>query len=381
VVRNLLHRYARIHFAQLRLLVGSLLLFFLAWSEHRAHADPATQSLVFLQSSVPTHPSLDRVVEATRGPLAELGVELLVAARSSSAELGATTRAAHALADSSHAIAVVWLDNPPAGNPGSVIYFFDPLRKRLFTRSLAINESETAAAEEVAVVLRSAVGALLAGADVAMTEVKVSEPAKVPTLASKPEAARDTAQAEGSQCQPLECAHLGVGLGYVGTIVATDSSWQSGARLSLDFRPARSRWVLGAAYQVLPPLRAESSQVTTRLYRHPAELALGVRLLGESFRLEPELAFVADPVLRETERADSPLVATPPTTRWLWALSARIRASWSLTTRLSAVAGLGADLVLNPFKQVTEEVVPQAQVYSLIAIRPLAEAGLAFDLW
>jgi hypothetical protein len=359
--------------------LGISLSFFLALSEHRVQAAPETQNLVFLRSNIPTHPSLDQVVEATRGPLAELDVELLVSARPLSAELGAMTRAARALAHSTRALAVVWLDNPPAGKPGSVIYFFDPIRKRLLTRSLAIDESDTAAAEEVAVVLRSAVDALSAGADVAMTEVKVAEPANVPLPTANPEPARDTAQAEASEYQQL--AHLSVGLGYVGTIVAKDSSWQSGARLSLGFRPAHSRWLLGAAYQFLPPLRAESSQVTTRLFRHPAEVALGVHLFGESFRLEPELAFVADRVHRETERADSPLVATPPSTRWLWAVSARIRTRWSLTTRLSVVAALGADFVLNPFAQVTEGAVPPAELYSLIAIRPLAEAGLAIDLW
>jgi len=167
----------------------------------------------------------------------------------------------------------------------------------------------------------------------------------------------------------------------VGTIVARDSGWQSGARLSLGFRVARSRWLLGAAYQFLPPLRAESSPVRTRLSRHPAELTLGVQLFGESFRLEPELAFVADRVRRETERADSPLVATPPEARWLWAVSARIRARWSLTPRLSAVAALGADFVLNPFDQVVAEAATRAQLHSLLAVRPFTEAGLALDLW
>jgi hypothetical protein len=376
-----LHSYVRLRVTRLGLLGVGLALFFLVLSERCAHAEPATQSVVFLQSSVPTHPSLDSVVEATRGPLAELGVELLVAARPSSAELGVMTRAAHALASSTHAVAVVWLDNPRAGEPGSVIYFFDPPRTRLLTRSLAINESETAAAEEVAVVLRSAVGALLAGADVAMTEVKVPEPAKVPPPAPTSVPARDTARAERTQCGHSECAHFDLGLGYVGTIVAKDSSWQSGARLSIDFRPARSRWLFGAAYQFLPPVRAESSQVTTRLFRHPAEVALGMSVFGDTFRLEPELAVVADPILRETERADSPLVATPPSTRWLWAVSARLRFRWALTARLSAVAALGADFVLNPFKQVAAEAVPRAPVYSLLAVRPLVDAGLAIDLW
>jgi len=367
--------------AQLGVLGVSALLFSLLLSARRAQAAPAPQSLVFLQSNVATHPSLERVVDATRGPLAELGVELLVGARPSSAELGAMTRAAHDWADSTHAIAVVWLDNPAAGQPGSVIYFFDPLRKRLLTRSLAIDESESAAAEEVAVVLRSAVGALQAGADVAMTEVKVPEPAKAPTPAPNRKPAHDAAPAESAQRTRQRSAELGVGLDYVGTIVAKDSSWQSGARLSLEFRPARSRWLFGAAYQFLPPLRAESSQVTTKLYRHPAEVTLGVRLLGESFRLEPELAFIADRVLRETERADAPLVATPRATRWLWAVSARIRTRWLLSRRLSAVTALGADFVLNPFEQVVEAAGPRAQLYSLLTIRPLAEVGLAIDLW
>jgi len=348
---------------------------FLVLGGRRAHAASATLSLVFLRSNVQTHPSLEQVVEATSGPLSELGVELLVAARPSSAELGAMTRAARDLADSTHAIAVVWLGNPPAGQPGSVIYFFDPLRKRLLTRSLAINESEAAAAEEVAVVLRSAVGALQAGADVAMTEVKIPEPTKAPKSPVQPRPARDSARGVGSQSE--RPAQLGLELGYVGTLVAKGSSWQSGARLALDLQPARSRWLFGAAYQVLPPLRVESSQVTTQLSRHPVEITLGALLFGESFRIEPELAFIADRMLRETERADAPLVATPKAARWLWAVSARIRTRWSLSGRLSVVTTLGADFVLNPFDQVVAEANEQQPLYSLFTVRPRADAGLA----
>jgi hypothetical protein len=371
-----LPRSARTGVAELTRLGFRLLLFLLALSPARARAAAMTQSLVFLRSDVATHPSLERVVEATRGPLAELGVELLVAARPSSAELGAMSRAAHAVADATHAIAVVWLDNPSADDRGSVVYVFDPLRKRLFTRALAVDESETAAAEEVAVVLRSAVSALSAGAEIAMTEVKIPEPVKPPP---PPAPKREPARARAPQHE--HSAELDVGLGYVGTIVAKDWSWQSGARLSLDVRPARSRWVFGAAYQLLPPLRAESSQVTTRLYRHPAEITLGLRLFGDSFRLEPELALVADRVQRETERAEAPLVGTARSARWLWAVSARVRGRWLLTRRVSAVAAAGADFVLNPFEQEVEAAAGRTQLYSLLTIRPLAEAGLALDFW
>jgi hypothetical protein len=342
-----------------------------------ATARAAERRAVFLESAQNAHPSLDSVLEATRAPLAELGVELAVAPRPAGANLGTTAEAAKALARSQQAVAVVWLDTERAGATWSVLYFFDAARSRLLTRRVAVSASESAAAEEVAVVLRSAIGALLEGQEVLMTEVPVPEVKKEPptTKLVKP---RPVAP---PPARPHAPEMLGLGLSYVGSIFNEGASWQSGARVSLSVRPFRSRWRFAAAYEFLPALDASAPGITTQVTRHPSEVTVARDLFTGTLRLAPELGVIADAVHRRTEFVEAPLVATEPSTRWLWAVSMRFRGTWSVATRVSLLAALGADFVLNPFEQVAAEGAREASVSTLLAVRPRAEAGFLLNLW
>lgn len=338
-----------------------------------AHA--AARRTVFLESKANTHPSLESVLDATRAPLAELGVELAVAPRPAATSLAATTQAAKTIAQASEALAVVWLDGERAKSSWAVLYFFDAARSRLLTRRVEVSASEPAAAEEVAVVLRSAVGALLEGEEVAMTEVAVPEVKRQPVAPPPPVAKAALVPA------PQQPNSFGVGLGYVGSVFSEHGNWQSGARLALAFRPLSSRWWLGAAYEFLVPLDLEGAGAATRVVRHPGELSVARELLRGRVRLAPELALIGDAVHRETKLVEAPLEATEPSTRWLWAVSMRLRGRCLLGTRLSLWGSLGADFVLNPFEQVAAQPSTELEVASLLRVRPRLEAGFLLDLW
>jgi hypothetical protein len=342
-----------------------------------SEARSAPRRAVFFESAANAHPSLNAVLDATRAPLAELGVELSVAPRPAATSLAATTNAAKRVAQSTQALAVVWLDAERMRGNSAVLYFFDAARARLLTRQVQVSDSESAAAEEVAVVLRSAVGALLEGEEVAMTEVALPEVKKEPLAALTPPAppARPAPQA------PSRPNSFSVGLSYVGSIFNDQGTWQSGARLALALRPFASRWWLGAAYEVLLPLDADGAGATTRVARHPAELSVARELLPGRLRVAPELALIADAVHRETREVDADLEATAPSTRWLWALSMRLRGRCVLGERSSLWGSLGADFVLNPFEQVAAQPGAERAVASLLVVRPHVEAGFLFDLW
>jgi hypothetical protein len=215
------------------------------------------------------------------------------------------------------------------------------------------------------------IDALLEGEEVAMTEVTVPEvkeappappPLPPPAVAPKPET-------------------FGFGFGYVGSIFNKEATWQSGVRLSLALRPAHSRWWLAAAYEFLMPLEANAAGAVTRVDRHPGEVTVARDLFTGTLRLAPEAALLVDAVHRQTERADAPLEATAPSTRWLWAFSLRFRAGLALAPRLSLIGALGADFVLNPFEQVAAQSDAHARVSSLLAVRPRLEAGFLMNLW
>lgn len=352
-----------------------VLVFVLLFGAGEARSAP--RRTVFFESAAGAHPSLKSVLVATRAPLAELGVELSVAPRPAAASLAATTQAAKSIAQTTQALAVVWLDTEGERSSSAVLYFFDAARSRLLTRQVEVSESEPAAAEEVAVVLRSAVGALLEGEEVAMTEVALPEVKKEPPAPLTPPAPASPA--------PLPPASrpnsFGVGLSYVGSIFNDQGTWQSGARFALAIRPFASRWWLGAAYEMLLPLDADGAGARTRVTRHPAELSVARELLSGRLRIAPELALIADAVHRETRDVDATLEATAPSTRWLWALSMRLRGRCVLGERASLWGSLGADFVLNPFEQVAAQPGSELAVASLLAVRPHVEAGFLFDLW
>jgi hypothetical protein len=145
----------------------SALLGLIVLSPASAFAKPR---VLFLEAAVASGSEIEPVIEVTRDQLTELGVELGVAPRPSDARLSVITSHAQTAAVASAAIAVVWLDTQRSA---TTIYFYEPKAPRLLTRKLTVSRSSAAAAEEVALILRSAISAVLEGEEVAMTEIEV----------------------------------------------------------------------------------------------------------------------------------------------------------------------------------------------------------------
>ncbi|MGC4086529.1 MAG: hypothetical protein QM756_01270 [Polyangiaceae bacterium] len=336
----------------------------------RAAADDARQRVVLLTREEGARAQLLATLDATRTLLAELRVELLLSSRGANAELGVTTALARDAVAKHDALAAVWLENEPGA---VVVYFYERAQARLLTRRVEVSESEAAAAEEVAVVLRSAVAAALEGAEVMMTEVAVPEPPKPPAPPPllpppAPPPARPQSRAELSA-------------GYLGGAIASQAPWQSGAHLGFGVAPASSPLRAGLGCSLFQALTVDGTTASADLSRAGADAWFGAALGDELLELRPELGVLVEWVRRSTSRTAPTVAAEPASTRWLWGLSARLRGQLRLSSALRLYAAAGAQWLPVPFE---ERALGPTETETLLAfapLRPVAEAGLSLRLW
>ena len=88
---------------------------------------------------------------------------------------------------------------------------------------------------------------------------------------------------------------------------------------------------------------------------------------------------MADPAVRTTEEVTDSLEGIPSTTRWTWAVSARLRLAVNPIPDWWFDVAMGADFLLNPFNYVVGHPEP-ASVLSLLPSRPRLELGAAVDI-
>ncbi|MFZ5895372.1 MAG: hypothetical protein ACOY0T_30230 [Myxococcota bacterium] len=309
-------------------------------------------------------------LDATRTLLAELAVDLVLTPGPRGHELAATTERARRAVSDNDAVAAVWLEEQ---EHTVVVYFYERAHARLLTRRVEVSESEAAAAEEVAVVLRSAVGAALEGADLMMTEIAVPQVSK-PELPSAPPPPPPPMRARtGSQGE--------LSFGYAGETVSGDANWQSGARLALVFAPAESVARIGLSVALWQTLEVETEAASLRVRRYPVSISAGIGWANQRFELRPELAAGAEYVRRSTERTASTLSAEPPSGRWLWSVSGRVRGQYALAPRVRVYASGGLQWLLNPHDEVVLGPVKSETLLAWAPLRPLAEAGLSVQIW
>ncbi len=314
------------------------------------------------------------LLAALRGQLRELDVDVLVV-QSSQEPVASAARRAKQIANAQRALAVMWLELPPAGPS---VFLYDS-SGHLYARDVEADGSALSQSEAIAIVLRSAIAAMLEGELVTMTEVQLpatGSEAKPPPAV--PPAPRAMPRSVASHRGP----YLRAGLSYVGTVFARRTPWQHGAAVVLTAAAADSPLFFGLGYTRFASVELESNTVQTRVQRHPFE-ALGglqLRIANVFFMVQGGLA--ADYLVRTTEEVSGGLLPAPVSRRWSWAMATRLGVTVPVAGRLYGVLNIGADFVLNPFHQV----VPQADASSAVvgsplSARPRLELGALISVW
>lgn len=354
----------------LSLLLGLFLYGLLAASSPRTALAESTRVVLILTEAESSAQPLDaHLLGALRGQLQELQVDVLVVRRPHE-PLADTARRARQLARSEHALGVIWLELP---SNGLSVFLYDSTG-HLYARNLEPDGSAVSQSEAIAIILRSAIAALLEGHAVGMTEVPLPSPA-IPPAAAEVVPTPPPAPKEDPR-------YLHAGLSYVGSLFARSTSWQHGTALALTGAPLRSPLFFGVDYTFFTPVEFEASGVRTRLQRHPVEALLGLRLrLGSAF-FNVQGAVSADYLARTTMAASAGLVPTPATGRWLWGLSSRLGLAVPFSPWISGVFNVGADFLLNPFDQVAQTTTDGDKlVGSPLRVRPRIELGAMISVW
>ena len=307
---------------------------------------------------------LQRLVEALRSQLVELGIEVqLSTGPADGGAVGGTTSSS----PDRDVLAFVWIERTA---DALTVHFYEPAGTSLRERRVPVTGTDAASIEEVAVVVRSAANALLERA--AQEPSPTAEPARPPPPPPPPEAPPREAQPGLS---PFQAA-----VGYAGTRYASEVPWQHGAQVSIAWRAGSTPWRLGAAYTWVTALRRQTEDLTLTLYRHPMEVFVGFEVPVSDGRvsLRAEGAGIADQVVRRTNQVSPDLQSTPSNARWSWAVSTRLRLAWRPTRPVWLFATAGADFLLDRFDHVVRS--PEEEpVISPLAVRPNLQVGGAVD--
>lgn len=307
---------------------------------------------------------------ALRAQLRELHVEVVVIPAVEE-PLPKAARRAQAIARTEQALAVIWLEL----RPDKLWVLLYDSSGHLYARDVPPDASAASESETIAIILRSAVAAMLEGHAIGMTEVPLPpSPAAAPPTPVAPSKPGGAAADDRSYVQ--------VGLSYVAVLFARDAPLQHGAAAVLTATAPSSPWFVGIDYTHFTQVQLAGRGVTTRLQRHPLEGFAGLRLKTASVYFDARAALAADYMVRTTEQTGDGLRATPPNGRWSWACSTRLGVAIPTWSGIHAIANLGAEFLLNPYDQVIRQTNAGSEVVaSPLLVRPRLELGVLVSAW
>ena len=324
-----------------------------------AHAEQATPAVA---------PSSKPIVvlaggDAMAAQLRELAVEVVAAEAMGKLTLASQAFRAAELARAHSALGTVWFGTDDRAQLR--VYVYDAKHRQLTSRTLS--RSDAAVREEVAVVLRSAISALIAGEATALDVVTIPPPAPAP--APSPPRPR---RAEHR-------VHVLAGLGYAGTTYAS-GTFQHGAQLLVAAR-LTSRVLVGADGVWGQAAKLSGAGAEAVLDRYPVELFAGYGFADNPrFHAYVEAALQLELVRRTTRITDPRLQPEPVRDRFRFAVSPRLRSVFEPTKSWLVYAAFGADITTDRFDYVVQSASGPVRLTPR-SVRPRLEAGVVFRLW
>jgi hypothetical protein len=328
----------------------------------RAEASPAASrgAIVFVRAAAGTSDAKRH--DGTEAQLRELSVQVVSAEPMPNLTLASQAFRAAELARRHRALGTIWFGEDHAARLR--VYVYDAKHGQLTSRTLA--PADAAAEEEVAVVLRSAISALVAG------EATQLEPVTLPRPAPAPAAAATPASRERS-------GRLLAGAGYVATTY-TSGTVQSGLQLLLAGRPS-SHTLIGLDVIWFQSATLGGGGAEATLNRYPLELFGGFAFASSPrFLAYLETALQLELVRRRTQIEDSRLLPTPAQTRLRFAVAPRLRTVFEPLTGLLGFAAFGADITTDRYDYVVQSAGGPIRLAAR-SVRPRLEAGVAGRFW
>lgn len=364
----------------------SLLLASLVLHTGPARAEPpagTSRTVVFLATDGADGSARRAVLDAVRAQLRDLPVTLRVEdAPGPRDDLRATAARARSVAEQHHAVGVLWLDLHAGGD--ALLYVVEPAGERVLVRRVQAEKSSAAELEQLGLIVRGTVTALLDGAVVGLVpregsaSAPTAERAPAPSAAAPPPPAPDRAAPPSPPAVPPPSVlrRFTIGLGYAGNAFVSGGAWQSGLRVSVTFQ-ASSVFDVTAGYTIFQPTELRVAAAVVRLHRHPIEVGLSRHLrFGRLGVRAAALAFV-DPITRATLSIAGASSLPSDRTSFVGGFSPRIEGTFGLTPTVRLFAGGGADIGVN---RIGYAVGPADAEDTTWLVRPRLDAGLLVDL-
>ena len=261
-----------------------------------------------------------------------------------------------------------------------LLYLIEPEAKRALVRRVRKTAgAEQAGAEELSLIVRSTVGALLEGREIGMEvgpELRPpparKPPEPVPTLEKpkKPSPARAPKSTDTARL----AAH------YAGEAFAPEAQWQSGLGIELSGSPD-ALFYFGLGYVALAPVEVETESARVRVARYPLRAFVGYEVPADRFRFVGQLGVVSELDRRSTTKTAGGVTPTDSGDRLVWAASPRVLMRYKVWERTSVGVGVGLDVFFNNSKYVVQLPGRQETLLSPYRARAEALAGLAVDIW
>jgi hypothetical protein len=310
-----------------------------SFSSTQALADePPVVLIVAFESQ---RPFADQVKETIEIQLSEINVRLQVewvaAPQASTRE---QIRQASRVNSATGALAVVWYDH--RNNDHGFLYLADADKARILLRRID-EEDEAARAETIALVVQSAVEALLRGGTIGVKEpvLEAVEAEPVP-----PEREDDTTPTEGAQ--PVIGPFLGIDVAAGLQSRSTEHPFNIGfnAEIYGSFAPGVEVFL---SYTLWNTMISEGKNALVRVARHPLGLGLRYGAYLGKFRLDGTAEFLADFVNQETTR----IFSTVPTAQGqdhfdvIFSVVPGITVARSISRRIEIFGRLSAQIPFN----------------------------------
>lgn len=295
-------------------------------------AEEEQKTLVFVPPAEDSAFPVAELVGALTAQLSELGVQVDV---SESAPL-APQPSGESSPDGRRILAFVWLVE---GEETLTVHFYESAGLSLRERRIPVSGQDAVSVEEVAIIVRSAVAALLERS----TEPEVEAP-RTESVAPPP-------PSEPSEASKEKRAPLGLTAGANLPRYAAEVPWQVGLGMYAEWVSASRHLRLLLGYTYFPAATAGSEQVSLKLIRHPVELAGAYEFpFGESrFFAGLEAGLVIDPVTRRTLEVAEGASPEADRTRVAWSAALRARLGVTLAPQVRLLLRGGPEVLLNPF--------------------------------
>lgn len=262
-----------------------------------------------------------------------------------------------------------------------LLYLVEPAAKRALVRRVKKTAgAEQAGVEEMSIIVRSTVGALLEGREIGM-EVG-PEIAPPPKPAEPPPKPKPTPPRPAPPRPPEPERH---GLGrlaahYAGESFAPEAPWQNGLGVELSGSPD-GQLFFGLGYVAFAPVEVEGDAARVRVARYPLRALVAYEIPVERLRFAGQLGFVGELDRRSTTKTGTGVVPTESADTLLWAVSPRVTARYEVWSRTHLWAGVGLDVFLSNSEYVADLPGRREALLSPYRTRAQASLGLAVDLW